>query len=206
MNLKEYARVQHTRSASLGKLFSWYLINALLFDSWLLPFYTIKRIVLRFFGAKIGDGVIIKPRVNIKYPWKLTIGNQTWIGEGVWIDNLALVTIGADCCISQGVYLCTGNHDWSDPRFALITREIVIENQAWIGAFSTICPGVTISEGSVLAAGSVVTKDTKAWTISAGNPAEFVKDRILQQHEECHFSPRQCTSHGDQQEKPFSLL
>src|SRR5207249_2014007 len=104
----------------------WYGINAIVFDSWFFPFYGIKRFLLRAFGGNIGNGVVIKPRVNIKYPWKLSIGAYSWIGERVWIDSLGLIRIGAHCCISQGVYLCTGNHDWSDPLFSLVVEPITI--------------------------------------------------------------------------------
>ena len=86
--------------------------------------------LLRAFGAKIGRGVNIKPRVKVKFPWRLIVGNHSWIGEAVWIDNLAEVEIGANCCVSQGAYLCTGSHDWNSRKFTLITKPIRVEDGA----------------------------------------------------------------------------
>jgi len=77
--------------------------------------------------------VVFKPSINVKYPWKLEIGDHSWIGEGAWLDSLAPIRIGSNCCISQGVYFCTGNHDWTDPAFGLIVKPIVIEDGAWVG-------------------------------------------------------------------------
>lgn len=92
----------------------WYYTNVLLFKSYLLPISSLKVSLLRLFGAKIGKGVVIKPNVNIKYPWRLLIGDFTWIGEDVWIDNLAQVTIGSNCCLSQGAFLLCGNHNYKN--------------------------------------------------------------------------------------------
>ena|ERR1039457_5351850 len=146
--------------------------------SWI-PFSEVRRRILRLFGAKIGRGVVIKPGVRVKYPWLLEIGDHSWIGEDAWIDNLASVQIGANVCISQGVYLCTGNHDWGDPAFGLTVSPIVIREDAWVGAKAIICPGVKMGAGAVAAAGSVVTKRLEPYTIYSGNPAEAVKTRVM---------------------------
>jgi hypothetical protein len=89
----------------------------------------------------VGTGVVIKPHVRVKFPWKLYIGDHSWIGESVWIDNLAQVTIGSNCCISQGAYLCTGSHRWDRDTFDLVTKPIVIEDQCWVGAMARVAPG-----------------------------------------------------------------
>jgi putative colanic acid biosynthesis acetyltransferase WcaF len=157
----------------------WYCTNAVVFDSWLCPFYAPKRLLLRLFGARVGAGVVIKPRVNIKRPWRLDIGDHSWVGEAVWIDNLTSVSVGSNCCISQGAYLCTGNHDWSDPGFSLQVKPIVVANQAWIGAGARVGPGISIGEGSVATLGSVVISDTLPWHIYAGNPAVKLRTRTL---------------------------
>lgn len=159
----------------------WHFINALLLQSPLNPSSRIKVVVLRLFGARIGCGVVLKPSINVKYPWNLSIGNYSWIGENAWLDTLASITIGDNCCISQGVYFCTGNHDWSDPAFGLVIKPIVIENGVWVGARSTVLPGVTVKEHSVCAAGSVVAKDTDTFMIYAGNPATAIKVRKIRQ-------------------------
>lgn len=157
----------------------WHVVNALILQNSLNPSSSLRVRLLRMFGAKIGNGVICKPGINIKYPWHLEIGDYSWIGEKVWIDSLAPVSIGAHACISQDAYLCTGNHDWSDPSFGLIVKPIVIEDGAWIGARATILPGVVIATHAVIAAGSVVTKRAEPYTIYAGNPAQAVKPREL---------------------------
>ena len=95
-----------------------------LLRSWLIPFSRVKVVVLRTFGASIGRGVRIKPGVKVKFPWRLTVGHHCWLGEDLWIDNLAEVRIGAHCCLSQGVYLCTGSHDWSRDTFDLIINTV----------------------------------------------------------------------------------
>jgi putative colanic acid biosynthesis acetyltransferase WcaF len=128
-----------------------------------LPGSLLRVIILRAFGARIATGVVIKPHVRVKFPWRLSIGAHSWIGEDVWIDNLAQVSIGAHCCISQASYLCTGSHDWSKPTFDLVVKPIVIEDAAWICARATVGPGVRIGEGAVLALGSVATRDLDPW-------------------------------------------
>ncbi|HEY8260233.1 MAG TPA: WcaF family extracellular polysaccharide biosynthesis acetyltransferase [Methylosinus sp.] len=117
--------------------------------------------VLRAFGARIGEGVVVKPNVRVKFPWRLSIGAHSWIGEHAWIDNLAEVSIGAHCCVSQGAYLCTGGHDWRKESFDLVTRPIRVGDGAWICARACIAPGVTIGAGAVVSLGAVVTSDVE---------------------------------------------
>ncbi|HET6389273.1 WcaF family extracellular polysaccharide biosynthesis acetyltransferase [Hyphomicrobium sp.] len=136
-----------------------------------------RRVILRLFGARIGTGVTIKPGLRVKFPWRLTVGDYCWLGEDLWIDNLADVAIGSHCCLSQDVYLCTGNHDWSAPGFDLRVAPITVCDHVWIAARAVVAPGVTVSEGSILALGSIATKTTSPWTIYAGNPAQPVKKR-----------------------------
>lgn len=125
----------------------WYIFNNLFFNSFL-PFSSFKIVILKLFGAKIGKGVIIKPYVKIKRPWKLNIGNYTWIGEGVWVDNISKIYIGSNTCISQGVYLCSGSHDFRRETFDLIEKEIHIGNHCWISAMNFIPPGTKISDNT----------------------------------------------------------
>jgi putative colanic acid biosynthesis acetyltransferase WcaF len=117
--------------------------------------------------------------VRVKFPWRLIVGDYAWIGEDAWIDNIALVTIESHVCISQGVYLCTGNHDWNHPDFKLIPTPIHIQESSWIAAKSAIGPGVTVGKGAVLTLGGVTGRSLKPMTIYAGNPAQPVKNRKL---------------------------
>ena len=157
----------------------WYFTNRLFINTHLPYPMAVKRFLLTAFGAKIGKGTVIKPKVNIKYPWYLTIGMHTWIGENVWIDNLTMVTIESNVCLSQGCLLLTGNHNFTKPTFDLVVKPITIENGAWIGAKATVCPGVTVRSHAVLTVNSVATGDLEAFGIYQGNPAKFVKTRIL---------------------------
>lgn len=158
----------------------WHYVNAWFFRSGLLPFYGIKTTLLRWFGAKVGVGVCIKPHVSIKYPWKLEIGDHVWIGEEVWIDNLADIQIGNHVCISQGAYLLTGNHDFKKPAFDLVIGSIVLEDGVWIGAKSVVCPGITAGNHAILTVGSVANRNLEPFGIYRGNPAEKIRTRSIE--------------------------
>jgi len=140
----------------------WFFIGSPLVRCSVNPSSGLRRCVLRAFGATVGNGVVLKPGVRVKYPWRLRIGDHAWIGEDAWIDNLGDVEIGPNACVSQGAYFCTGNHDWSDPAFGLIVKGIRIGPGAWVGAKSVICPGVELGENSIVAAGSVVMRSIPA--------------------------------------------
>jgi len=157
----------------------WHYVNGLIFKSGLFPFYGIKVSILRLFGAKIGKGVLIKPYVNIKYPWFLEIGDQVWIGEQVWIDNLGTVKIGSHVCISQGAYLLTGNHNYKSVFFDLMVKPITLEDGVWIGAKAVVCPGIICKTHSILSVGSILSSNTEAYGIYRGNPALKIADRII---------------------------
>ena len=157
---------------------AWLLLQAMFFGSWL-PGSRWRAGLLRLFGARIGRGVVLKPAIQVKFPWRLSIGDHSWIGERAWLDNLTEIRIGSYCCISQGAYLCTGNHDWTDPAFKLVAKPIVMCDGAWVAARAIICPGVTLGECSVAAVGSVVTHDIPTGEIHAGNPAGFARKRVL---------------------------
>ncbi|WP_374759918.1 putative colanic acid biosynthesis acetyltransferase [Fibrella rubiginis] len=161
------------------KILLWHFTNAWLFNSYAPLPASLKVSLLRLFGAKVGQGVLIKPAVNIKYPWLLTIGDHVWIGEQVWIDNLTQVTIENNVCLSQGAMLLTGNHDYQRPTFDLRVLPIVLETGAWVGARATVCPGVRMHSHAVLAVGSVATRDLAPYTIYQGNPAVAVRQRTI---------------------------
>jgi putative colanic acid biosynthesis acetyltransferase WcaF len=157
----------------------WFMVNALFLINPLNPSSAIKIFWLKLFGAKIGKGVVIKPSVNIKYPWNLQIDEYAWIGEKVWIDNLSQVKIGANCCLSQGAMLLCGNHNYKVPTFDLIIGDITLEDGVWIGAQAVVCPGIVCGSHSVLAVASVASSNLEAYGIYRGNPAVKIKERKI---------------------------
>ena len=184
MSLKEtrldlYNNSWYKPGGSKLKMLLWYFTNALVFNSPIFPFSFLKVLLLKIFGGKIGKRVVIKPNVNIKYPWLLEIGSFSWIGEEVWIDNLAFIKIGNNVCISQGALLLCGNHNYSSFKFDLMVGEIHIEDGAWVGAKSIVCPGSIIKSHAVLAAGSVGKGILDLYSIYQGNPAIKIKERTI---------------------------
>jgi putative colanic acid biosynthesis acetyltransferase WcaF len=157
----------------------WYFINELFLKCSLNPSSGLRIFWLKCFGAKIGEGVVIKPGVNIKYPWKLTIGNHCWIGEGVWIDNLDQVTLEDHVCISQGAFLLCGNHNYKLSSFDLMTAPIILKEGSWVGAKGIVGPGVTMKSHSVLSLGSITTNNLEAYGVYRGNPAVKIKEREI---------------------------
>ena len=167
------------QAGSLLKRSLWYAISLFWIESAIPWPSSLKRSVLRLFGASIGKNVVFKPRVRIKYPWNLSVGDHTWVGEEVWIDNLDKVTIGAHCCISQGAYLLCGNHDYTKPTFDLITGPITMMDGSWAGAKSILGPGAVLETEAVLAAGSVALGRLGQGEVHQGNPAQPIRDRNI---------------------------
>jgi putative colanic acid biosynthesis acetyltransferase WcaF len=165
------------RGAPLIVEAAWFFIGLPILRSALVPFSGLRSWLLRLFGAKIGKGVQIKPGVRVKFPWYLEVGDYCWLGEDLWIDNLAQVVIESHSCVSQGVYLCTGNHDWTTPNMKLFRKPIRCGRGSWIGARSVVCPGVSVGAGAIVAAGSVVTKDIPPMEVHGGNPASYLRPR-----------------------------
>jgi len=178
-DLSTYNNAPFHPGGTAFKRFLWYYLNALFLKTSLLPSNSFKSFLLRLFGAKVGKNVTIKPGVNIKYPWFLTIGNETWIGENVWIDCLVPVTIGNNVCISQGAVLLTGNHNYKKTSFDLIVSGVTLEDGVWIGSKAMVNPGITAASHAVLTSGSVATRNLDAYSIYQGNPAVKVRERII---------------------------
>lgn len=178
-DLSHYDNLWYEPGGGSLKRIVWYFANALFLKSALIPVPAIKVMMLRLFGAKIGKGVMIKPGVNVKYPWLLEVGNYTWIGENVWIDNLAKVKIGSNACLSQGAMLLCGNHNYKKSTFDLIVGDITVEDGGWIGAHAVVCPGVTIHSHAVLSVSSVAHHDLDAYSIYQGNPAVKIRERKI---------------------------
>jgi len=180
MQLNHYTTGSYTPGAPYWKQLLWYFLGCPLLESYWIPFSAFKVYLLIAFGAKVGSQVRIKPGVRVKFPWRLTLGDYVWLGEKAWLDNLAPIIIENHVCVSQGVYLCTGNHDWNDPNFALITAAITLEEGSWIAAGAIIGPNVTVGRGAVLGLGSVTGKSLAPMTIYTGNPAQPIKKRFSQ--------------------------
>lgn len=179
VNLAAYNNDWYDPGAGVVKRTLWYFVNCLFFINPLIPISSLKVSLLRLFGATVGRGVVIKPSVNIKYPWYLSIADNVWIGENVWIDNLTHVLIYSNVTISQGALLLTGSHNYKKRTFDLMVGKIILEEGAWIGAKTVVCPHVTCMSHSILAAGSVATQDLAPYTVYQGNPAVPKRERHL---------------------------
>ncbi len=177
VRLDQYTNAEFRSGRRLLRELLWFVLGAPIVSCRWIPFNVVRTTVLRLFGAGIGRGVIVKPGVRVKYPWILSIGAHSWVGEDCWIDNLVEVTIGENVCVSQGVYLCTGNHRWDRVTFDLCCSAICIEDGAWIAARCLVGPGVSVGKCGVAMAGSVISRNIPPYEIHAGNPAKYVKIR-----------------------------
>lgn len=177
MRLDRYTLGTYTPGAPFWKQVLWYYLGSPLVQSYWLPASSLKVWILRRFGAQVGQQVRIKPGVRIKFPWRLSLGDCVWIGENAWLDNLAVITLESHVCLSQEVYLCTGNHDWTHPDFQLCPAPIYIEANSWIAARAIVGPGVRVGQGAVLTLGSVTGRSLAPMTIYGGNPAQPLKKR-----------------------------
>lgn len=138
-----------------------------------------KRMLLRMFGAKIHPTAVVYSSAKVYYPANLLMEEYACLASEVDCYNVAPIHIGAQTTVSQGAYLCTASHDITDPKNRLITKPIVIEAQAWVAADAFVGMGVTIGEGAVVGARSAVFKDVESWTVVGGNPAKFIKKRVI---------------------------
>lgn len=179
VQLANFDSSSFSKGAGLFKSTIWYFVNALMVRASWNPFMGVKVALLQAFGAKIGKSLVIKNNVIIKSPWNLVVGDDCWIGEYCWIDNLDKVVIGNNVCISQGAMLLTGNHDYTMSSMPYRNAPITIEDGAWVGARAVVCPGVTVRKNAILTVGSVATHDLAPDSIYQGNPAQKVRDRVI---------------------------
>jgi len=160
--------------------FLWFFVRLILIRPFVLNLFKPYRVLLlRMFGAKIGKGVNVYASAKIWAPWNLEIGDNSTIGPRVDCYNQGKITIGKQTVISQKTYLCSSTHDFEISNYPLVLRDIVIYDQVWIAADAFIGPGVSISEGVVVGARAAVFKDVESWTVVGGNPAKFIKKRII---------------------------
>lgn len=155
----------------------WFCIGAPLLAARWLPGSAWRVLLLRCFGARIGRGCRLKPGLRVKFPWRLQVGHACWLAEDAWIDNLAMVCLGDRVCISQGAYLCTGNHNFHSPHFELRLGAISIGSDVWIAAQAVLAPGCDVGPGALVALGTVVSGRVPAAAIVRGNPARVVGQR-----------------------------
>jgi len=136
-------------------------------------------LLLRCFGARIGAGAHPYPAARIWAPWQLEMGADSCLADGVDCYNVAPIRLGRGAVVSQRAFLCAATHDYADPAFPLVAREISIGDRAWVAAEAFVGPGVTVGEGAVVGARAVATKDVEPWTVVGGNPAQVLKVRKL---------------------------
>lgn len=171
MHLKNYSTRGFDRGAPFWKEALWTIVKCFFFlGPWPLP-SELRVALLRAFGAQIGERVVIRARVNVTFPWRLTLGDDVWLGEEVLLLTLAPITVESDVCISQRAFLCTGSHDFRAEDFGLIVKPITVRRGVWIAAQSFVAPGVEIGEGSVVSAGSVCLENVPPGMMACGNPA-----------------------------------
>lgn len=163
------------RSALFVQL--WWIVQATLLRPSPQVFYGWRRWWLRRFGASIGKKVLVRPSVTVTYPWKVTIGDNSWIGDDVVLYSLGPIDIGHDVVISQRSYICTGSHDYRTPGFDIWAKPVRIEPESWLAADVFVAPGVTIGRGAVVGARSSVFKDLEPMCLHTGNPARCVEPR-----------------------------
>jgi len=174
VDLSIYDNSDFDRGASLWKEALWIALRALFFQTAIPWPSRFRAAILRSFGAKIGEDVVIRANINISFPWRLSIGDHVWIGEDVGILSLAPVTIESNVCISQRAYLCTGSHDFRREDFKLKVAPITVRTGSWVAAVAFVGPGVEVGTGAVVSAGSVVFETVPPNTLVQGNPARVI--------------------------------
>ena len=179
LDLKNYKN-RHSLKSKIARAI-WNVVWTLLFR--LTPRGKIFRIwrvsILKMFGAKVSWSSNVLPSCRIWQPWKLKMGEYACLGENVDCYSVDSIEIGNQATVSQGVRLCAAGHDIGSKTMELTYGPIVIGANSWIAGWSIVLPGVTIGEGAVVAAGAVVAKDVEPWTVVGGNPAKFIKNRVL---------------------------
>lgn len=165
VDLSTFKHVIFRNSHLKFKYFCWLLISNIFFLTNIPYPNNFKIAILRFFGAKVGLRCIIKPWVKIKFPWELELGNNVWIGEEAWIDNISKITLGNNVCISQGALLITGNHRYDLSDFPLESNPITVEDGVWICSKAIVTGGVILGNHAVLGIGTKTSKDLVSYKV-----------------------------------------
>jgi putative colanic acid biosynthesis acetyltransferase WcaF len=176
-DLKKFKMPSNFRGKNIFYVQIWWLVHSTLFAMSPQVFYRWRVFLLKLFGAKVGRHVIIRPSVKIVYPWKLTIGDYSWIGDNVELYTLGEIIIGENTVISQRSYLCTGGHDYGKETFDIYAEPIRIGDSCWLATDVFVSPGVTIEDNCVIGARSSVYKDISKGSICHGNPAKFIRNK-----------------------------
>ena len=179
IDLRQYNPAQHDRGKPSWVVILWWLVQGVCFPLSLHNFNGFRTWLLRLFGATIGRGVVIRPTARFVYPWKIAIGDYSWIGDDVVLYSVDRINIGNHCVVSQKSYLCTGSHDVSDRAFGLITAPINIGNGVWLASDCFVAAGVAIGANSIVGARSSVFKNIAAEQIAWGSPCIARRSRII---------------------------
>jgi putative colanic acid biosynthesis acetyltransferase WcaF len=177
-NLKRFTLPKNFRGRSALIVQLWWLVQATLFRGSPQALYAFRRGLLRMFGAKIGEGAIIRPSATFTYPWKVSLGDHSWIGDDVVVYSLGDITIGNNVVVSQKSYLCAATHDYRSPNFDIYAKPIVIEDEAWLAADVFVAPGVTIGKGAVVGSRSSVFGNLPPMMVCTGSPARALRPRL----------------------------
>jgi putative colanic acid biosynthesis acetyltransferase WcaF len=177
-DLRSFRLPANFRGRSAWFVQLWWLVQATLFRCSPQVAYAWRRWLLRLFGAKIGKGVLIRSTVEVTYPWKLSIGDWSWIGDSVTLYTLGQITVGDNVVVSQNSYICSASHDYTTPSFAIFSRPVIIESEAWLATDVFVSPGVRIGNGAVVGARSVVLHDLPEMMVCVGQPAMAIRSRL----------------------------
>jgi putative colanic acid biosynthesis acetyltransferase WcaF len=157
----------------------WWLVQSLFFRNSPQFMYGFRNFLLRLFGAKIGKNVIIRQTVRITYPWKVSIGDYSWIGDDVVLYSLGEIEIGKNVVISQKSYICTASHDYLQSDFPIFAKKNIIQDECWLATDVFVAPGITIGKGTVIGSRSSVYKDIPSNKVCVGNPAKIIRERKI---------------------------
>lgn len=176
-NLANYKNPKGFRGRSKLTVQIWWLVQAVFFRLSPQALYGWRRFLLRSFGAKIGKKVIIRPSVKTTYPWKVSIGDYSWIGDDVVLYSLGNIDIGSNTVISQRSYICTGSHKYNSESFDIYAEKVTIGNKCWLATDVYVAPSCTIGDFTVVGARSTVLENLPSNKVCVGSPARPIKDR-----------------------------